>query len=103
MNASLAVQLSHAWMRIAKQNTRYVIQKQANGNITKEYAETNVLENEPVLVNTLTKETVLGLKECRWPGRYHIIKSDYAQFYLDGAHTKESMEICGQWFLEKTR
>ncbi|XP_045761673.1 folylpolyglutamate synthase, mitochondrial isoform X1 [Maniola jurtina] len=104
MNASLAIQLSHAWMRIAKQNTSYIIQKQVNGNCMTKYIESNVIENgEPVLVNTLTKETVLGLKECKWPGRYHIIKSDYAQFYLDGAHTKESMEICAQWFIENNR
>ncbi|GBP08228.1 Folylpolyglutamate synthase, mitochondrial [Eumeta japonica] len=29
-----------------------------------------------------------------------IVTSDYAQFYLDGAHTKESMEICVPWFMQ---
>ncbi|XP_052737305.1 folylpolyglutamate synthase, mitochondrial [Bicyclus anynana] len=103
MNASLAVQLSHAWMRIASQSTGYLIQKQVNGNSRSYDIENTNVENDPVLVNTLTKDTVLGLKECKWPGRYHIIKSEYAQFYLDGAHTKESMEICAQWFLENNR
>ncbi|CAH2267674.1 jg15694 [Pararge aegeria aegeria] len=107
INASLAIQLSHAWMRLARRNASYtLLRKQMNGNITTDGIETTNTakgNEEPVLVDTLTKETVLGLKECEWPGRYHIIKTDYGQFYLDGAHTKESMEICAQWFLENNR
>ncbi|CAK1548041.1 unnamed protein product [Leptosia nina] len=82
MNASLAIQLAHAWMRI-----------KCNNNV----------KNPDLLVKTLSKETVIGLRDCKWPGRYHIVETEWGSIYLDGAHTKESMEICAQWFENNCR
>lgn len=73
-NASLAVQLAHAWLRTAR------------GRIS------------PQLVLDVPRETAAGLSQFRWPGRYHVVDQQYAKFYLDGAHTKESMKVCAQWF-----
>lgn len=55
------------------------------------------------VVKCVTKETMTGLTSCKWPGRYHVLNADYAEFYLDGAHTRESMEICAQWFKNSNR
>ncbi|CAH2095873.1 unnamed protein product [Euphydryas editha] len=98
MNASLAIQLSHAWMRKARQNTNNRTNR-IFCNITNDTHK----DKDNLLVDTLCKETVIGLKETKWPGRYQIIKLDYATFFLDGAHTKESMEICVKWFEENNR
>ncbi|KAJ8734346.1 hypothetical protein PYW07_014897 [Mythimna separata] len=98
-NASLAIQLSHAWMRITKPVHRKngLIKHVPNGlnGVTKPVLET--------VVKCVTKETMTGLSACKWPGRYQVVDSEYAKFYLDGAHTKESMEICAEWFKNHNR
>ncbi|KAJ7682649.1 FolC bifunctional protein [Mycena polygramma] len=40
----------------------------------------------------LTDDCVRGLENARWPGRD-------TTWYLDGAHTLESLECCVQWFV----
>ena len=40
-----------------------------------------------------------GLSDARWPGRAQIYKeNDTRSWFLDGAHTKESLEFCSRWF-----
>ncbi len=52
-------------------------------------------------VTFLTKENIKkGLKNTFWPGRGQIINYKNKKFYLDGAHTPESMECCSKWFEE---
>ena len=41
---------------------------------------------------------VAGLKECRWPGRCQTLKERGITWYVDGAHTPESLEMCAEWF-----
>ncbi|XP_022113133.2 folylpolyglutamate synthase, mitochondrial-like isoform X2 [Pieris rapae] len=88
MNASLSIQLAHAWMRM-KNKVKYNID--------------NINQNTDLLISSLSKETVIGLRDCKWPGRYQVIETEYGCVYLDGAHTKESMEICAKWFAENCR
>jgi folylpolyglutamate synthase len=42
------------------------------------------------------------LKNCKWPGRNQIIESEnkLCKYYIDGAHTVESMEQFVEWFIE---
>lgn len=47
--------------------------------------------------------TQRGLKNFFWPGRYQIIQSHDSTFYLDGAHTLESIKVCINWFKEETK
>ncbi|CAG5035054.1 unnamed protein product [Parnassius apollo] len=104
MNASLAVQLAHAWMRKKLQSQINNLKQTniTNGNVEGRESKQNigVVEN---IVTKLPNETILGLSSCRWPGRYQIVKTEYSTFYLDGAHTKESMEICVKWFKDNNR
>ncbi|XP_038208497.1 folylpolyglutamate synthase, mitochondrial-like [Zerene cesonia] len=86
INASLAIQLAHAWMRITTDN---------------KFENTDKLTSE--LINKLPKETVIGLRDCKWPGRYHVVETEFGCVYLDGAHTRESMDICAKWFNENCR
>ena len=41
---------------------------------------------------------VRGLERTEWPGRSQVIRMGSTQFYLDGAHTEESIISCRQWF-----
>lgn len=61
-----------------------------------------------------------SIENTQWPGRYEIISrknsvyvlpvewfNDFlrwyrARFYLDGAHTEDSMQVCSDWFISKT-
>ncbi|MCJ1395923.1 Folylpolyglutamate synthetase [Xylographa bjoerkii] len=48
--------------------------------------------------NRLSKEALRGLKHVRLAGRCQIIKEWPMEWYLDGAHTEDSLNIVGQWF-----
>ena len=53
------------------------------------------------LDDTLPPPFVQGLKNVRWPGRCQTVQDPkYLALtgFLDGAHTKESLECCMQWF-----
>jgi len=38
----------------------------------------------------------VGLRACSWPGRSQIIKGPGVTYYLDGAHTSDSMQVSSQ-------
>lgn len=45
---------------------------------------------------------VNGLKAARWPGRCQAVydpKDGKSAWFLDGAHTVESLICCGEWFV----
>ncbi|KAK2466320.1 hypothetical protein APHAL10511_001962 [Amanita phalloides] len=50
----------------------------------------------------LTEPFMAGLTEAKWPGRCQTIldpRLRHTTWYLDGAHTSESLECCLQWFV----
>ena len=46
----------------------------------------------------LNWKEALGLRLCYWPGRSQVIRKGYRTYFLDGAHTDQSMMACRQWF-----
>lgn len=60
----------------------------------------NVVLRQPR--GTLTPAMAAGLTSARWDGRCQVLPSrchpERVQFYLDGAHTEESMYECAVWF-----
>ncbi|KAG6555626.1 hypothetical protein Mapa_002861 [Marchantia paleacea] len=66
----------------------------------------------------LPESYVRGLEKTRWPGRADVVEDNLdvrdeepslengnfkfgrLQFFLDGAHSPESMEACGKWFCD---
>lgn len=53
------------------------------------------LSDRPLLVQ--------GLKACRWPGRCQVLRCPslpHVTFYIDGAHTSQSMAMAVKWFDE---
>eukprot|EP00123_Amoebidium_parasiticum_P018041 comp24078_c1_seq1/m.43342 comp24078_c1_seq1/g.43342 ORF comp24078_c1_seq1/g.43342 comp24078_c1_seq1/m.43342 type:complete len:568 (-) comp24078_c1_seq1:241-1944(-) len=61
------------------------------------YDETKVGTESPGGI--LNEGMELGLARARWPGRGHVIcyPTHTTTFFLDGAHTIESLEACSQW------
>lgn len=151
-NASLAIQLSNAWLRYHARNNPQIIDNmknnylngntnssddKLNGNsnmlngnkngVTPINGKINGLKTVNILndntnysvdilpngsidlkqniykgcIKKVSDVTVTALSECHWPGRYQRIRSDFANFYLDGAHTAESLEVCRDWFLKE--
>lgn len=115
MNMSLAVQLAHAWMRIKNKTdslslkrvpnkeSKYIIEEMSSEIIPRHICKSNNVHTEDLFVKDIPLDTLLGLKNFRWPGRFQTLHTNYAKFYLDGAHTKESMELCAEWFSNKNR
>ncbi|GAB4831848.1 Folylpolyglutamate synthase [Ancistrocladus abbreviatus] len=84
INAGLAVALCSAWLH-------------RTGHLEAPY-----LEN----ISSLPEQFIRGLTTSSLQGRAQIVPDQYINtenhgdlvFYLDGAHSPESMEVCGRWF-----
>ncbi|XP_019874923.2 folylpolyglutamate synthase, mitochondrial isoform X2 [Aethina tumida] len=46
---------------------------------------------------------IIGVETCTWPGRFEMRKRNKICYFLDGAHTMESINVCNKWFSEKTK
>ncbi|XP_003737634.2 folylpolyglutamate synthase, mitochondrial-like [Galendromus occidentalis] len=99
-NASLAIQLAHFWI---KKNDPLRFPHVEWGVTPREdvwnfsYAETDRTLARPF---ALPKATMEGLTQCRWPGRCQLLVQGNTSYFLDGAHTLESMEECARWFVK---
>jgi folylpolyglutamate synthase len=77
LNASLAVTLCKTWLSIKHNNN---------------------------LGHLMSKEiTEKALFNCTWPGRFQVKHEKNISYYLDGAHTLESIIICANWFNDITK
>lgn len=88
LNASLAIQLAHNWMTYKES-----YEKLTFDNITD---KNSIIEDLPL-------KTYVGLQSSFWPGRCQILSLENEDYYLDGAHTVESMSVCSQWFKHQSR
>lgn len=57
------------------------------------------------LLHTLriSPETALGLRVAHWPGRSQTIDRGRVVYFLDGAHTEESIWACKTWFTKQSK
>lgn len=91
-NAALALALCGIWL----QRTSKMKLKQNDQVIDKKWG----VEIYPPYV--LPKPIIEALRNTRFDGRCQQIQFPHigATFYLDGAHTVESLNVCKEWFLE---
>lgn len=47
---------------------------------------------------TITHKMAEGVDECRWPGRTQVLHRGPVTYFLDGAHTEDSIDYCIKWF-----
>ena len=84
LNAALAVHLTNAFLRATQSPLAHTAQD--DGDTT------------PLLSDFVLD----GLQSARWPGRCQEV-SDPAHagltWFLDGAHTRESLDCCVEWFV----
>lgn len=113
INAGLAIALSSFWLK-------------ATGNLKDLHINQNVcdlfcsffLSFQIVslifytLVQTLPDPFIRGLSSANLEGRAQVVPDPLMQqqnnhggliFYLDGAHNRESLEVCGKWFSSAVR
>lgn len=83
-NAQLALSLYRSYMRSSVGQEHFKVASCSSDN-----------------TDELTSEETKGLTEARWPGRCQTVRSkDTSQvWFLDGAHTTESLESCAAWFV----
>ena len=63
-----------------------------------------VLDHETVQrKSNVTEEMIQGLKNFYLPGRCQVLKDGLSEWYVDGAHTVDSLAVAGQWFAEATK
>lgn len=78
INFSLATQLSAKWLR--------------NRNKLSE----SLFKGE--LLHSIDDNFLEAFRSCQFAGRFQKIERDHLTYFLDGAHTKDSMAICSRWF-----
>lgn len=88
INASLALQLCKAWLNATNNNS--------SGNTKRPFL--NDADGDEAAAFDLDESFLKGLSECKWPGRFQTFKKDKITYFLDGAHTMESIETCVDWF-----
>ncbi|KAF0976487.1 hypothetical protein FDP41_004386 [Naegleria fowleri] len=59
----------------------------------------NTQHVETFLPFHLSEAYINGLRECKWPGRCQVLSFPGLSFYIDGAHTDESLDLCRKWFV----
>lgn len=60
-------------------------------------------ESRPEPLSQLPEPFITGLVSTKWPGRCQTVRDPVHQnmtWYLDGAHTAESLTSCIQWFVQ---
>jgi folylpolyglutamate synthase len=112
-NASLAVALVRSFLASDRCPPAFSAASSATTNITtasepsSSAAEKDSLPALPtnlVAPNPLPQPYVAALEQTRWPGRCQLSpdpKDARLKWYLDGAHTVESLKCCGEWFAEE--
>ncbi|XP_076343346.1 folylpolyglutamate synthase, mitochondrial-like isoform X2 [Tachypleus tridentatus] len=104
VNASLALQLTKMWLN---QRNKYGKQLLVPDGTIKTPPLLTDMENYHPLTPPLAIPFKLippfsnGLQQCVWPGRFQVLREGSITYYLDGAHTGESMEACIRWFREE--
>ncbi|KAJ6634969.1 Folylpolyglutamate synthase, mitochondrial, partial [Pseudolycoriella hygida] len=89
LNASLAIQLSWNWLK-------------HNPQMIKNPILIDLLEENPKQLLNLTNEFITGINNFSWPGRFQTLQRNNQRFFIDGAHTMESLKLCLEWFKLKT-
>ncbi|KAL1450368.1 hypothetical protein WDU94_002741 [Cyamophila willieti] len=102
VNISLAIQLAFLWM--------FKMNKSASGQVNqmidKLLKQTQHRHSLPLALGPgyeIDPKTYRGIKQCVWPGRVQVVYKNNFKYFLDGAHTNDSLEICSHWFQKKSQ
>lgn len=94
-NVSLSINMAFEWM---KSRSNAQLPFLINDNVT----DFCGIKSDLRQIISLSKVTT-ALANCKWPGRTQILRTSMADFFIDGAHTVESMINCISWFQKSSR
>ena len=68
------------------------------------YQSSSLITKDGTFVDVfpLNKQYMNGLSKCLWPGRCQIYRKNNIIYFLDGAHTYESLANCSKWFAQES-
>ncbi|XP_056143460.1 folylpolyglutamate synthase, mitochondrial isoform X2 [Lampris incognitus] len=91
-NASLALQLSYSWL-----------QRQEAERKGRIFSTSSTGRRPGSRAAAFQPSTTMceGLQETEWLGRNQTVRHGPVTYYIDGAHTKASMQICVHWFQQE--
>ncbi|XP_031779340.1 folylpolyglutamate synthase, mitochondrial isoform X2 [Nasonia vitripennis] len=102
-NATLAIQLASTWM--TRHNSgrvgtrRSSVLESTENKLELESSKYIIDETTPYKKTSLCfNKVATALDHCTWPGRTQILLGRTIDFYIDGAHTDESIGCCVEWF-----
>ena len=109
-NASLAIALVQAFLASPnpvsafKQHTLQAPALSASSGETR--MGLKQLQPELLAPAELSEYLMQGLKNARWPGRCQKVEDREpfrkgVTWFLDGAHTVESLQCCAEWFVQE--
>ncbi|KAJ1354614.1 CDK5 regulatory subunit associated protein 1 [Parelaphostrongylus tenuis] len=86
-NMSLALQLSRVWLkRMGWEMSTFPDAKENSWQVGEAF-------DVPAAI-------VEAIESCNWRGRCQTVAKDRVTYYLDGAHTPKSLEVCSNWYSE---
>ncbi|GAA5975418.1 hypothetical protein JCM5350_006473 [Sporobolomyces pararoseus] len=105
-NASLALALVQAFLSSPRLPSAFSSASVVSPHPSKSEASSELpsLPLELISPTPLPSKLVQGLEQTRWPGRCQVAQDEEKKeltWYLDGAHTVESLRCCGEWFAEE--
>lgn len=91
-NLSLALQLCRVWLHNFDKDLK-----------KRKWVDTFSGKVIPVLQPLIPDADIVvpAMKSTCWAGRVQILKRRHITYYLDGAHTEDSMKLCCDWFKKK--
>lgn len=93
-NALLSISLAHEWMRSR------CGQSAVNDKYINRFHQSDKDDLSQVI---FPNKVVTALANCKWPGRTQILRTSVADFFLDGAHTIDSILNSVSWFKRVSR
>ncbi|XP_014477749.1 PREDICTED: folylpolyglutamate synthase, mitochondrial isoform X2 [Dinoponera quadriceps] len=97
-NVSLSIHMAFEWMK-SRRNKSLITDDEYNDFSLHEYQS----DKDELSKGISLEKTALALASYKWPGRTQILKTSVADFFLDGAHTGESIVHCVSWFKRASR
>lgn len=96
LNASLALQISdHFLQTVSTNHSNHLNHPNCAINHSNDQINQQLYANSFKIDN----DCLDAIEQCRWRGRFEMIKlKNKLTFYLDGAHTVESLNYCIDWF-----
>ncbi|XP_071626725.1 folylpolyglutamate synthase, mitochondrial [Temnothorax longispinosus] len=94
-NALLAVSMALEWMKL--RSDRSIVKDEYINSVY------NSLSGKDMSQIVSLNKFATALANCKWPGRTQILETSVADFFLDGAHTIESIVNCVLWFKRVSR